>query len=278
MSKQPDWSALFDAALKEPGRLASGYSLFHNYSLGNQLLAMEQLDSRGLPIAPIAPMRKWNEMGRRVKKGQKAISLYMPVTIRTKAQVDGEDDEEATSQKKTIFMLKARWFSYHQTEGEPLDLELPAVDWDSSAALDKLGISMVDYSQVDGNVQGYALPAERKIAINPLAQLPWKTTFHEIAHCLLHGDQDRVVDGKEIDQGIMEAEAEMVAYLCCSTLGLPGIESSRAYIQSWLSRSSESADSFKQKSTRRIFGAADQILKAGANEGTHSSQHQTAAA
>jgi hypothetical protein len=59
----------------------------------------------------------------------------------------------------------------------------------------------------------------------------------------------------------MEVEAESVAMLCCASLGMPGIEYPRAYIQSWAQ-----GESISDKSAQRIFGAADKILKAGTAE------------
>ena len=34
--KRPDWTALLESVLTEPGRLGDYYRAFHNYSLGNQ--------------------------------------------------------------------------------------------------------------------------------------------------------------------------------------------------------------------------------------------------
>ena len=36
------WAALLDEAVKKPGYIHHAYSRFHNYSLGNQLLALFQ--------------------------------------------------------------------------------------------------------------------------------------------------------------------------------------------------------------------------------------------
>jgi len=36
------WAALLDEAVKKPGYIHEAYSRFHNYSLGNQLLALFQ--------------------------------------------------------------------------------------------------------------------------------------------------------------------------------------------------------------------------------------------
>ena len=71
-NNRPDWGKLFQAALHEPGRLGSHYRLFHRYSLGNQLLAVEQMVDRGIPVGPIASFNGWRKAGRVVRKGERA--------------------------------------------------------------------------------------------------------------------------------------------------------------------------------------------------------------
>ena len=71
-----------------------------------------------------------------------------------------------------------------------------------------------------------------------------------------------MADGSSMARDIKEAEAESVAYLCCATLGLPGLEESRGYIQDWLG-STVQAEEFGKKSAARVFSAANKILKAG---------------
>lgn len=39
-------------ALTQPGVMNQAYRAFHNYSIGNQLLAALQLLDKGLPLAP----------------------------------------------------------------------------------------------------------------------------------------------------------------------------------------------------------------------------------
>jgi hypothetical protein len=109
---------------------------------------------------------------------------------------------------------------------------------------------------VDGNVQGYATTAAATVAVSPIAIMPAKALFHEIAHVLLHPAGDNT------EKSLREVEAECVALICCESLGLPGAEFSRGYIQHCLS-----CDSIPEKSAQRIFHAADQILKAGARCG-----------
>jgi hypothetical protein len=51
--------------------------------------------------------------------------------------------------------------------------------------LEVLNVQRVEFQNLDGNTQGYAKRGG-KIAVSPIAALPHKTLFHEIAHSLLH--------------------------------------------------------------------------------------------
>lgn len=248
--ERPNWNELLSNALTQPGRLSEAYSVFYDYSLGNALLAARQLHQRNLPISPIATYKKWQELGRNVKKGEKALALIMPITIK--------DDDEGS---RTFFVLKNNWFALNQTEGGEYKQKPVASAWNKASALSELGINEREFLCASGNTQGYAMPNEKTFAVNPLAALPWKTTFHELAHCLLHSADALLSDNAELSKCVKEIEAECVAYLCCATLNLPGLEESRGYIQAWL----KNGDVDLGKSAQRIFNAANKILKAGNN-------------
>jgi hypothetical protein len=59
-----------------------------------------------------------------------------------------------------------------------------APNWNAELALSALGITRVEFTTMNGNAQGYAAPG-KQIAINPVAVLPHKTMFHELAHVVL---------------------------------------------------------------------------------------------
>jgi hypothetical protein len=271
ISNRPDWGKLFSDALSCPGKISEAYSVFHEYSLGNAILATLQLTAKGLELSPIASFNKWKQLGRCVQKGQKAIALVMPVTAKFKSKDEDESgaanaevdaDTQAKGSGRTIFILKNNWFALSQTEGAEYAHEVVIPEWDKAQALSALEITEGHFNLTDGNTQGYAIPNEKRLAINPLAAMPWKTLFHEMAHCLMHSKETQMADGNVLPRDIKEAEAESVAYLCCATLGLPGLEESRGYIQGWLG-SKERSDEFGKKSAARVFSAANKILKAG---------------
>ena len=197
--------------------------------------------------------KKWQELGRQVQKGQKAISLVMPVTIAKK-----DDAGEKTGEFFSLFTVRNNWFVLSQTEGDDYQHEVVTPEWNKAKALEALGITESSFDLVNGNVQGYA--QLDSIAVNPVAEFPHKTRFHEIAHVVLgHTKEGLVTDSERTPRDIREVEAEGVAYILCNLLGLPGLHESRGYIQNWLA-DGEISD----KSAQRIFSAANKILEAGA--------------
>src|SRR5260370_36281847 len=271
----PKWSALLVEAVNKPGLIMKAYTNFHNYSLGNQVLALVQCQMRGLQPGPINTFPKWKEHGRIVKRGERALILCMPFT--RKRRDEGSDDSdtgEANGEHTfTSFMHKARWFVISQTIGE--EFTPPAMaECDAERALAALDIEQIDFTDPDGNCQGYA--RKRQIAINAGAQLPTKTLFHEAAHVLLgHTAEGDFTDTERTPKSLREIEAEAVALLCCEALNLEGADYCRGYIQNWLYQGKGyDADAIPEKSAQKIFRAAAQILRAGRLQPREDEQEQ----
>jgi antirestriction protein ArdC len=247
------FEALLRTAVTEPGTISTAYSAFHNYSLGNQLLALGQCLAKGIQPGPLATFQGWKDKARYVRKGEKALTLCQPVTAKRTLQTDEGDEEHCF----TRFIFRPHWFVLAQTEGQPVELPtLPA--WDRDTALSALGVEEVPFGLLDGNTQGYAVA--KSISVNPVALLPWKTTFHELAHVLLgHTSEGQQSDDERTPRNLAECEAEAVALLCCEALCLPGASEARAYIQSWWGTGNE----IPERSSQKILKVADQILKAG---------------
>ena len=150
--------------------------------------------------------------------------------------------------------MKKGWFALSQTEGDEIEPEI-IPEWDQNLAIRNLEIEIVPFDLVDGNVQGYSIG--RKVAISPIAQIPIKTLFHEMGHVLL-GHTDLNPHDETLPRSPKEVEAESVAYLCLSALGLKGGEYCRGYIQGWIK-----TESIPEKSAQKIMNVADKILKAG---------------
>jgi hypothetical protein len=253
MEKQTaPFAALLADAVNEDGVLSECYSMFHGFSIGNQMLAWSQLSARQIPLGPIATFKRWQALGRTVKRGEKAIALVMPVTIQKKDESGNKTDDSFQ-----FFTMKNYWFALAQTEGEDFQNEVITPEWNATQALETLNITEESFSLMDGNCQGYA--KGRTIAVNPIAAFPHKTRMHEIAHIVLgHTTESNMTDDDRTPRDVREVEAEGVAYILCSILGLPGQTESRGYIQHWLGDAA-----ITDKTAQRIFNAANKILKAG---------------
>ena len=249
------FAELLERAVTEPGIISSAYTAFHTYSVGNQLLAFGQCHARGITPGPLATYPRWKELGRYVRKGEKAITLCQPVTCKRAVQADDDGDEPGVY---TRFIYRRHWFVLAQTEGEELPVA-PIPTWDRDRALAVLDVAEVPFDTLDGNTLGFA--RGRTIAVSPINPLPHKTRFHELAHVLLgHTSEGEQADGETTPRSLRECEAETVALLCCAALDLPGVDSCRGYIQSWWGQ----GHPIPERSAQRILKAADQILKAGA--------------
>src|SRR4029453_2164868 len=93
------------SAVTDPGILSSAYRQFHNYSIGNQLLAWSQCLARGLQPGPLATYPRWRELGRQGRKGEKALRLCMAVTVKRTCQTDDTDDPEVFVR----FVYRPQW-------------------------------------------------------------------------------------------------------------------------------------------------------------------------
>jgi antirestriction protein ArdC len=252
------WGELLRDAVEKPGRMLEAYTAFHNYSFGNALLALEQCVRRNLQPGPLNTYRGWLERKRQVRKGERGITLCMPMSFKKTQQTDDAQDDTTEPQTRYAFRFRAYWFVLAQTEGEEIYL-VPIPGFDMDTALRTLNIARTPFDEINGNIQGFA--RQREIAVNRLAALPHKTTFHEIAHVVLgHTASETLVDSEQTPAHLREAEAESVALICCETLGLEGAEFCRGYIQHWLKTEKE----IPNHNAARIFAAATSILKAGA--------------
>ncbi len=259
-----DWSALLADAVAKPGRISAAYSQFWEYSTGNQLLVLFQCLARHIDPGPINTFLGWKNVGRCVRKGEKALTLCMPLTVKSRRSdpiVQSKENIAETppgSETRTLFTYKPHWFVLSQTDGEPYKpTELPA--WSEQLALHVLTIRRIDYGLPDGNAQGYA--TGRLVSVSPIAFAPHRTLFHELGHVVLGhtAETERLDDGDErTPRSLREVEAEGVALICCESLGFTGTEFSRGYLQHWLRD-----QVIPERSVQRIFKAADTILKAG---------------
>jgi hypothetical protein len=173
------WGELLREAVEKPGRILEAYTAFHNCSFGNALLALEQCTRRNLQPGPLNTYNGWLERKRQVRKGEKGITLCMPMACKRNAQTEAVPNVTAEPQTCCAFRFRAYWFVLVQTEGEGTPIP-PIPGFDIDTALCALNITRTPFDELNGNIQGFA--RGREIAVNPVAALPHKTTLHELAH------------------------------------------------------------------------------------------------
>ena len=95
-------------------------SRFHNYSFGNILEIARQRPT----ATRVAGLYAWNQLGRKVKKGEKGIRILAPI-IGIKRKKDEEAEKDITKQNTRVLVgfRNAYIFDVKQTEGA----ELPAL-------------------------------------------------------------------------------------------------------------------------------------------------------
>src|ERR1700744_1210138 len=90
---------------------------FHNYSFGNILeIARQRPDA-----TRVAGLYAWNQLGRKVKKGEKGIRILAPI-IGVKRKADEEAAKDPAYQNKPVLVgfRNAYVFDVTQTEGADL--------------------------------------------------------------------------------------------------------------------------------------------------------------
>ncbi|QTJ71387.1 DUF1738 domain-containing protein (plasmid) [Rhodococcus sp. ZPP] len=255
----------------------TGASAFHSYSFNNVLLIMAQL-----PYATqVAGFRKWQEQGRQVRKGEKAIRIF-GYSSRTVTETDPATGEESKRKVPTYPVLSV--FDISQTdqiEGhpqpEPIARRLEGED--TAAILDRVRDIMtgqgwtVTRETIPGTTNGYTtLDGSRRIVVDSTlsAAQAAKTMIHEAAHALMHAADD--VNPAELHRGRAEVEAESVAYVLAGLFGLDTSEYSIGYIATWAN-----GDTAAVAETARTVLAAVHTLAAALDADTDESETTTAA-
>jgi hypothetical protein len=213
-------------------RMLKVASKFHRYSFNNQLMIFAQRPDATL----VAVFRKWQELNRWVKKGERGIAIFAPCKYKTK--VETEDGDERTLQQIRGFRV-VHVFDISQTEGEELpdldavrpkllDGSAPDGIWDALAG-HATSIGYVVVRDRRGSENGYCDFLNKHIGVRPdvsPAQAV-KTLIHELAHALLHAD------GGSPSRDIAEIEVESVAYIVLDALGLASDDYSFPYVARW---------------------------------------------
>jgi antirestriction protein ArdC len=199
-------------------------SRFHRYSWGNILLIYSQRPT----ATRVASFHAWVKMGRYVRKGERGIVILAPMVGRKKSEAELSEDE----QTRVFGFRAAHVFDFSQTDGEPLP-EFATVQGDPQGYTDRLKHSIacqnitLEYDSEIAPARG--MSSGGKITLLPdLAPAEhFAVLVHEVGHELLHHGDRR----KETTHVVRETEAEAVAFVVSSAIGLDTNTSSSDYIQ-----------------------------------------------
>jgi antirestriction protein ArdC len=193
-------------------RYLDTYAKFYQYSAFNVWLIMMVKPDASF----VAGFKKWQTMGRFVRKGEHGIPILAPIFV--KMTNEKAEEEQRLAGFKTVFV-----FDVSQTDGEPLP-EPP--NWKSPEKNAELQNRLIRFADSKGiavqikpigrDIQGVSLGG--KIIVDPGAG--FKTYVHEVAHELLHH-----IENAPMDRTTRELEAESVAYAVAKHFGLDGLSS-----------------------------------------------------
>jgi antirestriction protein ArdC len=240
---------------------------FHNYSFGNILEIARQRPS----ATRVAGLYAWNQLGRKVKKGERGIRILAPV-IGVHRKKDAEAEKGNRDQNRTILFgfRSAYVFDVSQTEGQ----ELPELSERVTGDVGEYRERLVDFIIVQG------IQLEFKESIAPalgmsyggrIAILPgqgeaeeFSTLVHELSHEMLHKAERRTATTKTV----RETEAEAIAFVVGRTIGLSTGWASANYIHLYNGNAAlltESLEVIKQTASVILTTLEAPIEKPGEN-------------
>lgn len=207
------------------------------YSLKNQLYLMWQKPE----VTTVHGLREWNKLGRHVKRGEKGLRIYFPL----RDKQEGEMGKEARCHG-----FKAGYvFDLSQTEGEEISVfrfDEKALVKDKGKILNGLLGAAASYgysirkareNELSQGCYGLCSHRDKEILIKEnLGDLQEiSTTIHECGHALAHGSNRSDFQGLTSmeKREIKEVEAESIACIVCSYLGLETENFNFSYISGW---------------------------------------------
>jgi antirestriction protein ArdC len=203
-------------------------SCFRSYSFGNVLEIARQRPG----ATRVAGMYTWNQLGRRVKKGEKGIRILAPI-IGFKRKSDEEVEKDITRQNTRVLVgfRNAYVFDVEQTDGPDLP-QMEQVQGDAGENYDRL-LAFVEKQGIELVFTEKIAPALGVSYGGRIAILPgqskaetFATLVHELAHELLMHSTRRTTTTKTV----RETEAEAIAFVVGKAIGLQTGNASASYI------------------------------------------------
>lgn len=234
-------------------------SAFHRYSLNNVLLILSQRPD----AERVAGFRKWQALGRQVRKGEKSLRIFGYSTKKVTEQDENGDDVEKRYPRFPILPV----FDIAQTDSidpdadDPSTLTAPLTGTDDHGVIITLTAHLVaegwtvEHADTGKGRNGFTDPEARRVVIaaHLSPEHAAKTLIHELAHVVL-GHTDDLTE-YAAHRGLMETEAESVAYVVAGLVGFDTAAYSVGYVAGW-----SDADTDLIRSTAvRVLSASHQV-------------------
>ncbi|MCK6259566.1 ssDNA-binding domain-containing protein [Fictibacillus sp. KIGAM418] len=207
-------------------------ALMPSYSFKNMLVAKAQLPHASF----LASYSRWQELGRNVVKGEKAIRIFKPIFGSNKNKDPKEDVLESDEEIKLVGFCPIPVFDFSQTEGESLPIDQIKIELVGDCSEAREIIEMVhevadcpiSYGNT-GSANGYYMPGTHEIVVSDKVSINQraKTLVHEYVHSQVHR-LGNMSTSKE-----REVVAEGTAFIVCSFFGLDTSSYSFEYVKGW---------------------------------------------
>jgi antirestriction protein ArdC len=216
---------------------------FHRYSLANQLLIAVQRPQ----ATRVAGFRAWLNLGYCVRKGEKAIRIWVPIApSKPKLEAWRREGADPAAKPKTFFKL-GPVFDRSQVDELPPPAIAATIDCPIheviGCELEYCLEPLVDFAATIGSAVTFeAMCAERggsydtlsrAIAINDTREVnaQVKTLIHELSHALLRAEPQ--ADDPELTYAEEELVVESIAFTVCGSAGLDTSGYVIPYLASW---------------------------------------------
>ena len=207
---------------------------FHQYSFNNIVLIYSQMKE----ATQVAGFKKWQSMGRKLKKGVHGIQIIYPIKRKYTKIIEGQDtllDENKKEQEIEYLTYRYTYvYDISQTVGKPLPLENNSLNSNNKQEfydfLKAFSPYKIEEEDIFGTAKGYWIEKEQKIIIKKSLFIDDKVSvlLHELTHAFYDD-----FDYKE-DRNLSETFVESVAYIVADYFDLDTSLCSFEYIASWV--------------------------------------------
>lgn len=197
---------------------------FHKYSLHNILLIWSQCPH----ASQVAGYKTWAKLGRQVRKGEKGLTIFIP--MRTKPKEDVPEEEQKPGR---LFFGIGHVFDISQTDGPEVTMnfkmdlgeaaESLLLNAQKYAAAEHLTVKFEELGSANGSASAGVITLNSSRPNGILAQ----TIIHELAPQLLHIMPTK----EETDRSLREGEAEAVCVVVMRHYGFDTMSNGAAYIK-----------------------------------------------